>query len=234
MIKLSDYLNYLNSEIIQARKKADEAAVEVAKQYAEHSYLKFFKVPRYSIPLVKMDIPLKVANIDQDNKYDFKIREEDFLEEVNNEIKKTNKEKGLQIKTLPLKQVTEKDGIYQAIFKELEKRDQYYGRETISTINKTNIGERIKDLKIKGFTTQEGATEEENEELKRIVTNSLLSHYKLVDVRLNELYIDPDATVKEDENSMFINLHVQMEEEGIRLIVMEDANGKKIEQISFE
>ncbi|MDQ0591720.1 hypothetical protein QFZ37_000089 [Chryseobacterium ginsenosidimutans] len=42
MIKLSDYLNYLNNEIIQARKKADENAIEIAKEYAQHEYLRFF------------------------------------------------------------------------------------------------------------------------------------------------------------------------------------------------
>ena len=67
MIKLSDYLDYLNNEIIQARKKADENAVMIAKEYAKHEYLKFFKVPRYSLPSVKMDIPIKITDIDADS-----------------------------------------------------------------------------------------------------------------------------------------------------------------------
>ena len=72
MVKLSDYLDYLNTEIIQARKAADEYAVKIAKEYADHEYLKYFKVPRYTMQTIKMDIPLKITDIDADSKFNFK------------------------------------------------------------------------------------------------------------------------------------------------------------------
>ena len=82
MIKLSDYLDYLNNEIIQARKKADENTVLVAKEYAKHEYLKFFKAPRYAFPSVKMDIPLKITDISSRSKYNFDLNEEKFLNDI--------------------------------------------------------------------------------------------------------------------------------------------------------
>ncbi len=93
MIKLSDYLDYLNNEIIQARKKADENAVLIAKEYARHEYLKYFKVPRYALPCVKMDIPIKITDIDSDPKYNFKLNQDQFVTEMNERIRLANKEK---------------------------------------------------------------------------------------------------------------------------------------------
>ena len=60
MIKLSDYMDYLNEEIVLARKKADQQAILVAKEYAKDPYLKYFRVPRFTMPSVKMSIPIKI------------------------------------------------------------------------------------------------------------------------------------------------------------------------------
>lgn len=95
MIKLSDYLNYLNAEVVQARQKADETAIEVAKQYAKHEYLKYFSVPRFTMPTVKLNIPLKISELSADTKYNFKIDKAAFLEEVNAEIRTVNANKSL-------------------------------------------------------------------------------------------------------------------------------------------
>ena len=65
-MKLSEYLDYLNREVIQARKRADEQAVEMAKVYAKDPYLKFFRVPRFSMPAVKFDIPIKIDDLEME------------------------------------------------------------------------------------------------------------------------------------------------------------------------
>lgn len=97
MIRLLDYLDYLNNEIIQARKRLDERAVNTAKEYSQHEYLQHFRAPKYSMPSVKLDIPLKIADIDAQTKYDFKLIPKDFLKEVNEKINNINKEKDLRI-----------------------------------------------------------------------------------------------------------------------------------------
>ncbi|MFC3160579.1 hypothetical protein ACFOEQ_20800 [Chryseobacterium arachidis] len=103
MIKLSDYLDYLNNEIIQARKKADENAVMIAKEYAQHEYLKYFKVPRYSLPSVKMDIPIKITDIDSDADRNFKLDETKFVQDVNERILLINKQKQFNIQPISTK-----------------------------------------------------------------------------------------------------------------------------------
>ena len=97
MIKLSDYLNYLNNEVIQARKKADEQSIALAKEYAKHEYLKYFRVPRFSMPSVKLDIPIKIDELDSSASYNFKMDYDAFVSEVNENILKVNAEKNLQI-----------------------------------------------------------------------------------------------------------------------------------------
>ena len=112
MIKLSDYLDYLYSEIIQARKKADEKSVQVAKEYANHEYLKFFKAPRFTFPSIKMDIPLKVSNISAQSKYDFKLDNEKFLNELNERIVTVNREKQLNISPVTKEEIQSTEFVY--------------------------------------------------------------------------------------------------------------------------
>lgn len=232
MIKLSDYLNYLNNEIIQARKKADENAVKVAKEYAKHEYLKYFKVPRYSMPSVKMDIPLKITDIDSDEKYDFKYNQDQFLAEVNDRISVVNKTKQLNIPTITTKQLQSDD--FQTLFKTLEAKDQKFGKMPAMEVKKLDLRNTIKSLDLNVFRPQDESKTEETEELKTIFSDVLLNKYKLVSSRLNELYIDPDTSANDDKDRLMINLHVEMEEEGIRIVVFKDADGNEIEEITFE
>lgn len=231
MIKLSDYLDYLNKEIIQARKLADENAIRVAKEYAQHSYLKYFKVPRYNIPVVKMDIPIKVANIDADKKYDFKYDEKLFLKDVNAKILKINTEKNLNIVPLTEKQIQTKD--FTSIVKSLETKDQKFGKDFTVDVKKIDFLPKLNALNPNIFSPQD-ATDSEKTELKNIVSEMLANRYSLVNAKLNNLYIDPDTTSSEDKDKIFINLHVEMEEEGIRLVVLQDGNGNTVEEITFE
>ena len=122
MIKLSDYLDYLYSEIIQARKKADEKSVLVAKEYANHEYLKFFKAPRFAFPAIKMDIPLKVNDISAQSKYDFKLDEAKFLSNLNERITAVNKEKQLNISLVTKEQIQNQE--FKQLFSTLEKKDR--------------------------------------------------------------------------------------------------------------
>lgn len=230
MIKLSDYLDYLNQEIIQARKKADENAVLVAKQYAQHPYLKFFKVPRYSIPVIKMDIPIKVADIDADSKFNFKIDPKLFMVEVNEKIALVNKEKNLNIS--PVTEAQTRNDDFKNLFKTLENRDQRYIKNLSTVIKKIDLAPQIRSLNLGIFRPQAG--EDENNELARILSETIASKYTLVASRLNNLYIDPDTTKAEDKDKMFINLHVEMEEEGLRIVKFTNKEGQEIEEITFE
>jgi hypothetical protein len=232
MIKLSDYLDYLNNEIIQARKKADENAVAIAKEYAQHEYLKFFKVPRYSLPSVKMDIPIKITDIDSDAKYNFKLNEDQVVEEVNQRIKLINKEKQLNILEISKRQIQTQE--FKTLFKKLEAGDQRFGKLPSNEVLKLDLKANIKSLTSGVFRAQDGTSDTEIDELKNAFTSVLLNRYTLVNSKLNNIYIDPNTNSAEDKDKLFINLHVEMEEEGIRIVSYKDKDGKEIEQIIFE
>lgn len=232
MIKLSDYLDYLNNEIIQARKKADENAVMIAKEYAKHEYLKFFKVPRYSLPSVKMDIPIKITDIDADSKYNFKYSEDQLVEDVNQKIRLANKEKNLNMTEISKKQLQTKE--FTRLFKTLEAGDQKFGKKPSVELLKVDLRQNVKSLNSGIFRVQEGNGEEEVNELKEIFSNALLNRFSLVNSKINNIYIDPNTNSAEDKDKLFVNLHVEMEDEGIRIVSFKDKDGKEVEQIIFE
>lgn len=232
MIKLSDYLDYLNNEIIQARKKADENAVMIAKEYAKHEYLKFFKVPRYSLPSVKMDIPIKITDIDADSKYNFKYSEDQLVEDVNQKIRLVNKEKNLNMTEISKKQLQTKE--FTSLFKALETGDQKFGKKPSAELLKVDLRQNVKSLNSGIFRVQEGNGEEEVNELKEIFSNALLNRFSLVNSKINNIYIDPNTNSAEDKDKLFVNLHVEMEDEGIRIVSFKDKDGKEVEQIIFE
>ncbi|WP_185208730.1 hypothetical protein [Chryseobacterium sp. C3] len=232
MIKLSDYLDYLNNEIIQARKKADENAVMIAKEYAKHEYLKFFKVPRYSLPSVKMDIPIKITDIDADSKYNFKYSEDQLVEDVNKKIRLVNKEKNLNMTEISKKQLQTKE--FTSLFKALETGDQKFGKKPSVELLKVDLRQNVKSLNSGIFHVQEGNGEEEVNELKEIFSNALLNRFSLVNSKINNIYIDPNTNSAEDKDKLFVNLHVEMEDEGIRIVSFKDKDGKEVEQIIFE
>lgn len=232
MIKLSDYLDYLNNEIIQARKKADENAVMIAKEYAKHEYLKFFKVPRYSLPSVKMDIPIKITDIDADSKYNFKYSEDQLVEDVNKKIRLVNKEKNLNMTEISKKQLQTKE--FTSLFKALETGDQKFGKKPSLELLKVDLRQNVKSLNSGIFRVQEGNGEEEVNELKEIFSNALLNRFSLLNSKINNIYIDPNTNSAEDKDKLFVNLHVEMEDEGIRIVSFKDKDGKEVEQIIFE
>ncbi|MCQ4141935.1 hypothetical protein [Chryseobacterium sp. EO14] len=232
MIKLSDYLDYLNNEIIQARKKADENAVMIAKEYAKHEYLKFFKVPRYSLPSVKMDIPIKITDIDADSKYNFKYSEDQLVEDVNQKIRLANKEKNLNMTEISKKQLQTKE--FTSLFKALEAGDQKFGKKPSVELLKVDLRQNVKSLNSGIFRVQEGNGEAEVNEMKEIFTTALLNRFNLVNSKINNIYIDPNTNSAEDKDKLFVNLHVEMEDEGIRIVSFKDKDGKEVEQIIFE
>ena len=232
MIKLSDYLDYLNNEIIQARKKADENTVLVAKEYAKHEYLKYFKAPRYAFPSVKMDIPLKITDISTLSKFNFNLNEAKFLKEVNEKIEIVNKEKHLNISPLSKQQL--KNETISQFFNSLESKDQKMVRDLDDEVAKIDVLPLVNSLKLSVHRSLNSGVETEKSEMKKIFSEAIRNNYSLVSTKLNDIYIDPNTSGEVDKDKLFINLHVEMEEEGIRLVTFTDKNGKTVEEIIFE
>lgn len=232
MIKLSDYLDYLYNEIIQARKKADEKTVLVAKEYARHEYLKYFKAPRYAFPSVKMDIPLKITDISSLSKYNFDQNKDKFLKEVNEKIQSVNREKHLNIKSITNDELQNES--FSQLFKTLESKDRKPVRNLEDEIIKIDVLPQIESLRSGTLKSKYSRTETETIEMKRIFSEVISNSYSLVSTKLNDIFIDPNTSGAVDKDKLFINLHIEMEEEGIRLVTFTDKDGKTVEEIIFE
>lgn len=232
MIKLSDYLDYLYNEIIQARKKADEKTVLVAKEYARHEYLKYFKAPRYAFPSVKMDIPLKITDISSLSKYNFDQNKDKFLKEVNEKIQSVNSEKHLNIKSITNDELQNES--FSQLFKTLESKDRKPVRNLEDEIIKIDVMPQIESLRSGTLKSKYSRTETETIEMKRIFSEVISNSYSLVSTKLNDIFIDPNTSGAVDKDKLFINLHIEMEEEGIRLVTFTDKDGKTVEEIIFE
>ena len=232
MIKLSDYLDYLYNEIIQARKKADEKTVLVAKEYAKHEYLKYFKAPRYAFPSVKMDIPLKITDISSLSKYNFDQNKDKFLKEVNEKIQSVNKEKHLNIRSITKDELQNES--FSQLFKTLESKDRKPVRNLEDEIIKIDVMPQIESLRSGTLKSKYSRTETETIEMKRIFSEVISNSYSLVSTKLNDIFIDPNTSGAVDKDKLFINLHIEMEEEGIRLVTFTDKDGKTVEEIIFE
>ena len=232
MIKLSDYLDYLYNEIIQARKKADEKTVLVAKEYARHEYLKYFKAPRYAFPSVKMDIPLKITDISSLSKYNFDQNKDKFQKEVNEKIQSVNKEKHLNIRSITKDELQNES--FSQLFKTLESKDRKPVRNLEDEIIKIDVMPQIESLRSGTLKSKYSRTETETIEMKRIFSEVISNSYSLVSTKLNDIFIDPNTSGAVDKDKLFINLHIEMEEEGIRLVTFTDKDGKTVEEIIFE
>jgi hypothetical protein len=233
MIRLLDYLDYLNNEIIQARKKIDERAVCTAKEYSQDEYLQHFRAPKYSMPSVKLDIPLKIADINSQAKYDFKLTPQVVVKELNERILQCNQEKDLKIPQISLDIINRPD--FENIFKGDEIKEKNHNTNLLNGRPNTDFQPALNEFLAKNvFETQKGISEAERSNLSKIFTDVIISQPTAVSVRLNEVYFDPDTSKDTDKDKVFINLHLEMVEEGLRIIRFKDSNGNDMEQITVE
>ncbi|WP_158009605.1 hypothetical protein [Tenacibaculum todarodis] len=231
MIKLSDYMDYLNEEIVLARKKADEQAILIAKEYAKDPYLKYFRVPRFTMPSVKLNIPIKISELNSQTKYNFKMDDDAFISEVNDKIAIINKEKSLKIN--PINKETLKADDFKKVVTKLEKVDYSYVKKLDDNLTKVDIKVPIKNIvKKQGFSVAN--KELESEEMATILKDAFKNRYTPVSAKLDDIYFDPNTSNETDKGKILLTLNVEMVEEGIRIHNATDEKGNKIEEIIFE
>ncbi|MDF1698818.1 MAG: hypothetical protein P1U56_23390 [Saprospiraceae bacterium] len=233
MIRLSDYLNYLNNEVVQARKQADEHAIKLAKEYSEHPYLKYFKAPRFSMPNVKLNIPIKINELDSTTTYNFDKDFDSFVSDVNSQIATLNDREGLSIMPIAKQDLLNNEKLV-AVFEDLEAQDYRKVRSLKENMKKINISDVSKELypRMK-FSFQEDRTIKDSvdNKLRSIIETSLQNRYMVVRSNLRNIYIDPDTSSSDDKGKILLNLEVDMIEEGIRIRSVTDKNGNEVEEI---
>lgn len=231
--KLSDYLDYLYNEVIQARKQADLASIKMAKEYANDAYLKFFKAPRFAFPTVKLEIPIKITDIDGKVKYDFKMDETKFLETVNTEIIKKNKESNLSIKSITPEDIQTEN--FQKKIKTIETKDQSFTKLNSKNLSKLDKDQDFSSLFRRGdFIKTDDGNKESQIALNQIVQKALLDQFVPVEANLKNIFIDPNTSSPSDKDKIMVKLFVEMVDEGVKINYATDAKGNKIEEITID
>jgi len=236
MIKLSDYLIYLNNEVIQARKMADKQAIEVAKEYAKHEYLKYFRVPRFSMPVVKLNIPIKISELDSNVTYNFKRDYDTFISEANEKIVIVNQVKGLAIKQLSKDEIVNNEAIIN-LFDSFERTDYRPVKKLEDNLSKvdmnlaTDVFLKMNDISI---NQDDEKKKIENVEFSKILKETFANRFSPVKADLKNIFIDPDTSKETDKGKILLTLDIEMVEEGIRIRSLKDRDGQEVEEIIFE
>ncbi len=123
---------------------------------------------------------------------------------------------------------------FKQLFKTLEAKDRKPIKNIGDEIKKIDVLPQIKSLNAGTFRPQDATTLAEIAEMKRILTDAIGNNFSLVSTKINDIFIDPNTTTADDKDKLFINLHVEMEEEGLRLVTFTDKNGQQMEEIIFE
>lgn len=237
MIKLSDYLNYLSDEIIQARKSMDLKSIENAKLYSEHEYLKYFKAPRFTMPSIKLEIPIEISALDSQTKYNFKMNEDNFLYHVNKNISTIEKKHHVTLRKFTKEDFSKK--AFRDTIKKLEKSDRRYVDNLGSQIDLIDIRKTIPTLNISGSTMHTSDVDKKtliNKEIEDAYTRSFQELFKPTAVKLNNIYISPETkSLKDVENDkILVRLNVELVEENLKITRIKNDDGSIVEEIVLD
>jgi len=240
MVKLSDYLSYLSNEIAQARKGMDLEAIKRAKEYSEHEYLKYFKAPRFTMPSIKLELPIKISELDSETKYDFKMDKDIFLENFNKRVSKIELEHDVKLNHLNRNDLEKKE--FKNVLKELEKKDYKFIGSLDDSLTKVNLKQPFRPIiaPIKPLTEFSTMDERSNKEIERKVdeafTETLKEHYSPVSTNLKNVFIQPDTNSlkKSGNDKILVKLSIELVEENLQIVKLTDANGKEYEEIIID
>lgn len=233
MIKISHYIEYLSKEVVDACKKADLYSIHNAKQYAKDDYLKYFEAPRFVIPKMKLDIPLKITDMDTEIAYDFVIDEELFIQELNDSIQQLSQNRKVALKKVRPTHL--QDGELKEIIEALTELTEVKMKDVEDIVNHIRTMYILQELD----TSEISISAEEkmninvifNANLKEVIVKRL----KPKSVNLNEIYINPDTTAlkKIDNKELLLNLELEFVEERIKVVTARDEQGNKFEEVIF-
>jgi len=239
MVKLSDYLDYLSNEIIQARKAMDLQAISNAKLYSEDEYLKYFKAPRFTMPSIKLELPIKISELDTETKFNFKMDEDLFLKNLNHKISNIGRKYKVALKPFSKSDLSKRAFIN--VVKDLEKRDDKFVVNLDHSLSKVNLNSLIKPIgttpPIREFTTMDTMDKVKmNQDIHEAMIDTLKMQFTPVETKLKNVFIAPDThSLKESgDDKILVKLNVELVEENLQIIKMTDDNGKEYEEIIID
>ena len=224
MIKLSDYLDYLNQQIVQARKSADEMAIQTAKEYAGHPYLKYFKVPRFAVPSIKMDVPVRISDISKIKEY--QIDKETLLTQTNAILAQQNQKLVGETKIPLLKAEHLESKEMQQIFSQFTNNDRKL------------VVKGIKEMRpvVTDLVRNEALTNSDSRytAVYAKVIQDVIEIHGVLTEKIKDLFLDPNTSRVEDKDKILLNLQIELVDESVRILTVKDSKGNDVEQIIFD
>lgn len=234
MIKLSDYLDYLSSEIVNARVKADLKAIETAKEYSKHEYLRYFRAPYFSMPTVKMEIPIKVTNIDTEVKANSASSKEQILKRLNHYISIENRDSGSKIPSFTEEMLNSPklDSLIENYIQAFDNNSKE--SSSLKTFSDSPANEYFEEIVSIDQISFGKISKRDLNKTYQLFLKSLNDEFNKVAVKLNDIYIDPNTKESISENKMLIKLSVEMVEEGLKIMNVKNEKGQEFEEIILE
>lgn len=247
-IKLSNYLNYLYNEVVEARKYADLKSIQTAKEYAKDEYLKYFKAPRFTMPSVSIEVPIKISELDADIKYEVEVDDDELIKDVNARILLYNQSHNFNLRPIDNKFLKGND--YKGTLDFIKNAVKYSNKNelldkirmrspSIPIIDQkdSNPSTRIKDkLKDRDNIRILKSNDEvdEKDEVQKIISEALLDRSRITSAKLNNIYIDPNTTRSSDKGKILLKMNVELLDEGIQIKSVKDEKGNNIEEITID
>lgn len=235
MITLSDYLGYIHQELLKTRQLADQAAVDTAQQYAKDEYLKYFRAPRFTMPNVKLKLPVRIDSIDQETKYDFKLEEEPFINTLNSRLAEISNKHRQPIEPMTPEKLRSPE--FQSHFKRLEKQDNIYTKKIDNRLPTKDVRELYnKTVRKKNFGIAEQQNENLDNDIAQALNQTIKEQYRAVKTNIHRLEITPETNSmsSEDNEKLLLHLELELVEEGLIIRKVTDENGNEVEQITVD
>lgn len=225
MIALSDYLDYLNAEVVTARRRADLLAVDTARAYAEHEYLRYFRAPRFVMPKVRMEIPVRISELDQETEFDFDFRARTFLGDLNREVRSLAARRDLS-DLPPLGEDLLEPRAFGELRAALEDDDRGFARDVDAVLDYGDV-RRVYDVLFDGvILPRDRRFEAIYADLAEAFYASLRRQFRPARTNVNSLLVTPEADSAEDKSGeLLVRLTVDLEASGVRIRKLEGPDG---------
>ncbi len=226
MIKLGDFLGNILSQIGEARMQADQASIDMARQYATDDFLRTMPIPRMRLPQIELTIPVCIEEVQQKDVTELNVST--FLAKTldNSFVEYNNlKKNGLTDRkewTMDDRKSLEKNiktMLSKRAYKLETENDRKELLKELTTEIRTSIGMKTEKVKLR---SRKPVKDELSDRLQEELNKSLIVKPK----RLSDIsYVIKSNDMKEliVDKQQSIMLKLSVKEEGFELVLKETA-----------
>ena len=233
MIKLSEYLGGLVSNISDARALADLQTAHLAEEYSKHHLLKHFSVPRMRIQDIEITVPVAIESTSKSANTDFDtLDNQSFNKAAYRKLLDT-----LRFSKLPMNAYRPVTATISKQAKSLETRLKTedtsialhdFVRQLLDSTTETLLSERL---------IKKPFNEDEQKRMEDNLFENLLPELtqKPQETQLDNIGVIIDThRLKEFERNNLVFVKMKISEEGMTWHTMEDENGAIIQKLIEE